>query len=80
MGFQGSFVVSFQWSFDRSNVKCSKGSFAMRDQGSDDRSFLGSFQIRIASSFRMRNVESFDRSFRMSFRESFARNFQRTFL
>jgi hypothetical protein len=37
VSFHVSFVVSFQVSFDRSNVMRDEGSFAMSDQGSDDR-------------------------------------------
>jgi hypothetical protein len=71
VSFQVSFVVSLQRSFNRSNVKRDEGSFAMRDERSNDRCFEGSF----AMSFRMSNVESFDESFHRSFAGSFPASF-----
>jgi hypothetical protein len=76
VSFQGSFVVSFQRSFDRSNVKCDEWSFAMSDERSNDRCFEWSF----AMSFRMSNAESFDESFHRSFAGSFPASFPRSFV
>ena len=75
VSFQRCFVVSFQGSFDRSNVKRGEGSFAMSDQGRNDRCFEGCF----AMSFRMSFAESFDESFHRSFRMSFVRSFPASF-
>jgi hypothetical protein len=67
VSFQVSFVVSFQGSFDMSNVMCDERSFAMCDEGSDERRIERCFEGSFAMSFRMSNVESFDRSLRRSF-------------